>query len=189
MRCMKFLPGPGRVLVLTALTQCTLLAGNNIPDEKYRAATIPVELLKNANAVIRWERHLLSVKNERRAVETVRQLVTVLNPEGRSFGEMEIQYDKFHHINDLDGTLFDANGEEIRTLGKDDVKDEEATSWYSLYEDTRSRRATLYHNNYPYTIEWEYEIEFDGYTYWPTWYAERTKSSVEFSMFLFVNLI
>jgi transglutaminase-like putative cysteine protease len=170
-------------LVLIALSQYQLLATEKIPEERYKAATIPAGLLKNANAIIRWEKRLLSVKNEHRAVESVRQLVTVLNPEGRSYGEMEIYYDKFRHINDIDGTLFDANGEEIRTLEKSDVTDAEATSWYSLYEDNRVRRATLYHNSYPYTIEWEYEIELNGYTYWSPWYPEHTKSSVEYSMF------
>jgi transglutaminase-like putative cysteine protease len=173
----------GLVLAIFAVICSPLLAGDDIPDERYKASTIPVGLLKDANAVIRWQKMQLTVRNEHKAILTMQSIITVLNAEGREFGEMSLWYDKFRRVGDLDGRLFDANGKEIRSLEKSDIEDHEASSWYSLYEDNRVRSASLYHSIYPYTIEWNYELDFDGYINWPSWYPEQVKASVQQSAF------
>lgn len=158
-------------------------AREKIPEDKYRASTIPPGATKDAHAVVRYEAKSLQVASIREAVERVHRIVTVLDAEGRDFGELVLGYDKFVRIESLEGRLYDAGGEEIRSLEKNDVKDYPGTSAGSLYDDHRVRVASLFHSMYPYTVEFEYGLNFDGYLSWPSWYPEEEKAFVEYSQF------
>lgn len=158
-----------------------LIAREDIPAAKYKAATIPPDLFNDASAVVRHEHFMLRVSSINEAVLTVRRIITILNAKGRDFGEIALSYDRLRTIEELDGTLYDSNGEEIRTLNEEDEDDYSTTS--GLYDDSRMRTASLYHNSYPYTVDFEYEVKYNGYINWPTWYPEAEKASVEFSAF------
>jgi transglutaminase-like putative cysteine protease len=159
----------------------TVTARDDLPPETYRAATIPPDLKTEATAVIRFEAVTFRVLNVRDAVQQVRRVITILNAEGREFGEVSLGYDMFRKIERLDGTLYNADGDEIRSLDDRDIKDYSAAA--GLYDDNRVRTAALYHNAYPYTVELEYELNYRGFISWPTWYPEEEKASVEFSRF------
>ncbi|MEO8168620.1 MAG: DUF3857 domain-containing protein, partial [bacterium] len=103
-----------------------------------------------------------------------------LDAEGRKYGRVFLYYDKFSLVN-VDGRLFDAEGNKIRSLSKSDINDYAASSSYSLYDDNRVCVATLYHSIYPYTVETEYEYAYNGYISWPSWYPEERDASVEYS--------
>jgi transglutaminase-like putative cysteine protease len=157
--------------------------GDKIPKEKFLAATIVPNLKNDVHAVVRYENQLLKILNIRKASLKVHKIVTVLDAEGRDFGELSLYYDKFISIEDLDGRILDSGGKEIRSLEKKNINDYAATSDFSLYDDNRVRTASLYHSTYPYTIEFEYEITYEGYISLPSWYPEEQKASVEYSKF------
>ena len=92
-------------------------------------------------------------------------------------------YDKFIDIDELDGRILDANGEEIRDLGDEDLKDYSAFSSYSLYEDDRVKAAELFYDKFPYTIEYTYQKSFDEYINWPSWFSRESTDPVELSRF------
>ncbi len=138
-------------------------------ENMYDVKKIPQALLKDADAVIRIHSVHLDVKNTSRAVETVRFAVTIFKKEKRDYGVIILGYDKFSKIKNFEGTIYDSTGKEVRTLESDEKKDYSAVSGYSLYEDTRMQVAEMYHNQYPYTIEYRYEYVRNGYFYWPEW--------------------
>jgi transglutaminase-like putative cysteine protease len=156
---------------------------DELPRSVFQASTIPPHFLKDARAVVRHGRQTFIVKNQRKALLKIHRVVTVLNAEGRDFGELVMWYDRFTRVSDLEATLYDAAGTEIRSLSGSDVKDYSATSGSSLYDDNRVRYATLYHSTYPYTLEYMLEFSFDGYVGWPKWYPEEDRASVEYSRF------
>lgn len=169
--------------IVLLLSHAILTAATRLPKEKYMAATIPDSLRRNAHAVIRYDDLLFEVTSTRKAQQTIHRVVTILDAEGRSFGELVVPYDKFVHVDDLEMRLLDANGEEIRSLGRGNINDYAATPNYSLYEDSRVKVVTMYHGTYPYTIEYEIARNFDGYIGWPTWYPEESEASVEYARF------
>ncbi|HEY6951110.1 MAG TPA: DUF3857 and transglutaminase domain-containing protein, partial [Bacteroidota bacterium] len=116
-------------------------------------------------------------------VETRKLVVTIYNKDGQEYGEMVRQYGKFSKIVDFSGVLYDAAGEKIRELESKDINDYSAFSDYSLYEDTRMRIGRLYHDRYPYTVEFTYEISYDGPLEWPDWYSRMSLYPVEESTF------
>ena len=179
---------------LRAARTCVLLlatpgpaAGQPLPDgfdETFAVASLDSALAHGADAVVRLDLLRFEVHGPGRATEKVRRAVTVLRPEGRDKGELQIFYDdRLRHLTRLTGRIHDAGGKVVRTLTKDDQEDGSAISGYSLYENERVRVARLYHHTHPYTVEFEYEIRYDGLINWPTWYPQEEGMPVVFARF------
>lgn len=161
-------------------------AGNSVStagDPPYAVSAIPAELKGDAKAVIRLDHLRFEVADRTEATETRIRAVTIFHQDERNYGVLVIPYDRFTTIEDLDGVLYDAHGRKIRTLSSSDVKDYSAVSEYSLYDDNRVRIASLFHDQYPYTVVHTYELSHNGYLSWPTWYARRNEDPVELSRF------
>lgn len=152
-------------------------------DQEYDVSKIPPLLRGHASAVVRKDFTLFEVKDERRATLRVTKAVTIYDKSERDYGVLLLWYDKFSEIEDLEGKIYDAKGNEIRELEDGDIKDYSAFRDYSLYEDSRVRIASLYNNTYPYTVEFQYELSYDGFLNWPTWYAQSTMDPIEASRF------
>lgn len=154
-------------------------------DETFAITSMnPLWLLSDAqDAVIRLEYQRFDVYNGRKARLKVRKAVTVLNVDGQEFGVLAVGHDQFRKLKKLEGRLRDASGEVVQRLKRDDQEDYSAISGISLYEDNRVRVANLVHNEYPYTVEYEYEVEYDGYLAWPSWYPQRKDTPIQFAQF------
>jgi transglutaminase-like putative cysteine protease len=156
---------------------------DDLPAGTYLASTISPVLSIGATAVIRYDSRTFVVEDLRTARLTVHSVATILAPEGRHLGELVLPYDAFVEIENLDGRILDEQGEEIRSLEERDIKDGPATSGISLYDDNRVRVAVLFHNTYPYTIEYTYELRYAGYIGWPSWSPEDERGGVEYARF------
>jgi transglutaminase-like putative cysteine protease len=140
-------------------------------------------LTKGADAVVRLETLRFAVSAPGLASTRVRRAVTVLNANGRKQAHLAVYYDKFRTLKSLTGILLDAQGRKIRELKKNDVQDYSAITDYSLYEDHRVRVAELYHEVYPYTVVFEYQIDHQGLISWPSWYPQESDQPVEYASF------
>jgi hypothetical protein len=159
--------------------------GKNAPKEQndYDVKKIPTALLKDADAVVRINIIRFEVKNRKRSKEIVKCVVTIFKKEERHYGVLFLPYDKFSEIDELEGTIYDANGEKIRELEDKDIKDYSLISGYAFFADNRAKRAELYHNEYPYTVEFTYEISYNGNLNWPDWYSQISLDPIEQSRF------
>jgi len=178
----------GAWAALVLATACmTAIAGHSprrdAGDNRYDIRNIPPALREGASAVVRERETTFNVTDEESATETVRKVVTVFKAEGRGYGVLSLHYDRFNKIKDLDGAILDQHGEEIRTMGGDDIKDESAIAGFTLYEDARVKKVHLYHDTYPYTVVFSYRIAYDGYINWPSWHAQPSDDPVEHSRF------
>lgn len=152
-------------------------------DSLFDASTIPPHLLVDADAIIRYHEIDLRVDNTRRSHQTVRIVVTILNAQGRDYGGLSVGYDNFRSIRSFRGELYNAAGQRLKRLRRGDVRDYSMISGISLYEDSRIQTAELYHNTYPYTVYFEYEIRHNGYMNFPDWIIERRRTAVENTMY------
>jgi hypothetical protein len=150
--------------------------------EKYAVNAIPLSLLP-ADAVIRESDERLVVKDEKRSTYSVIYAVTIFSKNEQNRGTLNLSYGRYVDIADLDGTIYDANGEEIRELNKRDIKDESAVAEHSLADESRCRTAVLIHDTFPYTVEFRYVLKFKSPIYWPEWIAQVTKLPVEHTSF------
>ncbi len=172
------------VLALILLLGPALQGVNIVPGDdqpRFDVARLPAELKKNADAVVRSETLRFTVTAPGLAQTNVQRAVTFLNTKGREQANLVVFYDRFRELKSLDGVLLDAQGRKIRDLKKTDLNDYLATSSFSLYDDYRARVATMYHDVYPYTVVYEYEIDHKGLINWPTWYPQASGLPVEFA--------
>jgi hypothetical protein len=137
---------------------------------KYNADSISEELKLNADGVIREYTTTFEIESISFAKRKVHVAVTILNKSGEHLGIFNEIYHKFVKIENFSGNVYDASGRLVKELVKKDFKDLSAISGYTLYDDTRRKYLSPVTNFFPYTIEYEYEIHYNGIYYYPTWY-------------------
>ena len=150
-------------------------------DKDYSIDKIHPGLIKDAGAIIRYKSVHFEIENQQNAVLTVRQAVTIFKKDKKEYGNLVLNYNSYTDISSLEGNIYDKDGGEIRDLESSDIKDYSDFSDYSLYDDNRIKYAELYYDKFPYTVEYTYEIKYDGYINWPDWYSRYSRDPVEYS--------
>jgi hypothetical protein len=135
----------------------------------YAVSMIPSHLLKNANAVKRYEEKVFTIYKLDDATLYHKYAYTILNEKGDQFAKLIETYDKLSTIDFIDGTLYDAAGKKIKTLKKADIRDYSGSDEGSLADDNRLKAHNFYHKNYPYTVEYEVKIDFKHTMFFPNW--------------------
>ena len=174
-------------LAVLLLATAGTTAAQDLPtgfDESFAVSSLAPSLSDEADAVVRLNVQRFEVHGPGRATSKVRRAVTVFNADGRDAGDLFVHYDdRLLRLKSFKGSIRNAQGKVIRKLKKGDQQDYSAISDYSLYEDNRVRVAQLYHDVYPYTVEFEYEVLHDGLINWPTWYPQQSDRPVVFGQF------
>src|SRR5690349_5048300 len=153
--------------------------------QKYNAALIPDSLIKNANVVKRYDETRIEIKEPGKAKIYRRFAFTILNEAGDKYSTFYTYYNKFRDVNDIDGSLFDANGKELKSVKKKDIKDLSGSDDESLMSDTRYKEHNFYYRSYPYSVEYEEDADLNGIFDLPDWYPQlRNVMSVEYSKFV-----
>jgi hypothetical protein len=151
------------LITCTAMFSSLAFAG----DPKYPVSAIPEALKNNVNAVIREDQMVFRILSKSKATLFIRQVVTILNDKGKDYATEFVGYDKLSKIRDLNGTVYDANGKQLKRLKNSDIYDQSAFDGFSLYSDARFKMIDLAQGAYPYTVEFEYELEFKYLFYIP----------------------
>ncbi len=136
---------------------------------QYPVFTIPDSLAKSANMVKRTEETTIEIKNIGKARILIKYAYTILNEAGDRFAYFIDYYDRFRQINSITGTLYDALGTKIKQVKKKDIEDEAVDDNMSLATDSRTKYHNFYYKKYPYTVEYETEIEISGIFDLPDW--------------------
>jgi hypothetical protein len=153
-------------------------------EGEYAVSRISPALIKNANAVLRFEDIRFEIRSPKEAVLSHHYVTTILNENGDQWSEFSKYYDKLREINSVEGYLYDANGKQLKKMKLKDLQDLSATDGFSLAEDTRIKRHNFYCRSYPYTIEYSVEIRYNHTMFFPGWLpAGGEKLSVEQSHF------
>jgi len=169
-------------LLLRSLLLGSLFSPFLYGSGKFPVAAIPYELLP-ADKVIREISTTFEITGISTAVLKEKYVATIFSKNEEAEGVLVLWYDKYLSIEELDGTVYDANGDEIKTLEDTDIQDVPVYSGSTLHSDARRRIASLFHNQYPYTVEFTYEVEFSGSLNWPEWQAQRSTDPVEKTSF------
>jgi len=130
------------------------------PAQTYPFSSIPENLKKRADAVVRSEQCLYTINKPGEAVEKIKKAVTIMNENSEGYRPVVVYYNKFSKIKYLKGKVYDEKGEIIKTLGLMDVFDVSAIFGGSFYSDDRMKLIYFPVYKYPYTIEYEYEKEY-----------------------------
>jgi transglutaminase-like putative cysteine protease len=152
-------------------------------DPKYPVSAIPEALKENVHSVFRRDEMVFKILSRNRSSYRVHQVVTILNSNGSSRAKIHVGYDKLSKILYLKGVVYDAGGNEIKKLKSSEINDRSAYDGFTLYSDNRVKYADLTQAAYPYTVEYEYEVEMKTLFFVPDWSVAGAKYSVELSRF------
>lgn len=138
-------------------------------QEIYDALKIPAELLRGSDAVVRDEEYNLNIKSRSNATMEYKKAVTILSKSGDNHASMYEYYDKFSSIYNLKATLYDGRGVKIKSYKVSDFKDQSLTSEGTMYDDNRLKKLDFYSTTYPYTVEYSYSKDYNGYLGFDDW--------------------
>ncbi|MCU0446117.1 MAG: DUF3857 and transglutaminase domain-containing protein [Microscillaceae bacterium] len=138
-------------------------------DNKYPVSAIPSGLKENAMAVLRTSEEIFTVMSAGNGKHTLKIAITILSKEAQEMTTLVVPYDKLRQINYIRATLYDALGNEVKKLKKTDIRDFSGNSGESFVDDNRVKIAEFNHNVYPHTVEFEYEMVYDGLMFYPSW--------------------
>ncbi|MBU8892192.1 MAG: DUF3857 domain-containing protein [Bacteroidales bacterium] len=138
-------------------------------EKKYPIDEIPKELLQNAKAVIRKNSQHFTIKSIDNGKLEVTTAITIMNKSGLRHSLFIEGYDKFRKLKNIKGTYYDKFGDEIKKIKSDDYIDFPSIAGYSLYEDNRVIFYDPEIEDFPFTFEYSYTMEFKGFLTYPSW--------------------
>jgi len=92
-------------------------------------------------------------------VEKIREVVTILDKEGEKVAYLALNYDKNSTGNIKQIIIFDSNGKKIKNIKQSEITDSPAYSSLDLFSDDRIKYYKPNNPVYPYTVEYEYEVD------------------------------
>lgn len=159
-----------------------LVAGcstQKLPESNPEFSLSPLLFLKSDHSVVKTYNADLEIRTNERATYHVRKVTHIMSDDARDMGELVIPYGGFQEIISVEGAIYSSSGKLIRRLAKGDATDVSLSRGYTLYQDTRIKIYELYHDDYPYTVVYDYEIELNGLLSLPTFYPQNRNQYVE----------
>lgn len=167
-----------RKIAISILLIVTISCRAGTRDE-LAASLIPDSLLRGANSVIRDYDVTLTIKSPAEAQYTMHKVVTVLNEKAANELSIDLVYNSFMKIGSMTATVYDKNGKLMNKHNKNDMKDYAYLNGFSLYEDIRFKDIRISGGQYPVTIDYTYNIDYDGILDYPDWRIQQPNQSVE----------
>lgn len=154
----------------------------------YTSYNVDPELKKNANVVVRFDHININIESYNKITFSNRRVVTIFNKEGNSKSGTYTHYDKNINIKTLRAKIYNANGKEIKKFKKSDFEDVSAVSGSTLYSDSRLKYLRYTPISYPYTIDFEVEVEYSSTAFLPGWMViEGFYTSTENAEYKIIN--
>src|SRR4051812_15745215 len=163
-----------------------------VAEEKFKVSEIPENLKVKADAVIRIDETIFTIDGLSSGDEEKHWAVTILNEKGEdNYNRFIAYYDKLSKVKRIEGNLYNAQGELLKSLKGKDILDFGLSAFGNDVIDSRLKIASFEKKAYPYpyTVEFHYVSESKNmmfYSFWNPFDQERT--SIQSSTFTVVSL-
>lgn len=133
----------------------------------WSAHDLPKELTTNAVALVRQDSTVFLCKDLRNATRSHTEVITILNKQGDDYATFLCHTNEHSALRRFRCRLYDASGEEQRSFSLSDVRSTELSE--GLADDYTTHYLSTAFPTYPYTVVFEYEVEFtQGFLTLPT---------------------
>ncbi len=172
-----------KILMVGALSIASLHFAQNYP-----VSGIPENLKKNANAVVRKDFTTIQINK----IDDIRYqyttVTTVLNKDGEGSAQAYIPYEKGNSISNVKVTIYDESGKKIKSFSKSDFGDFANNQQGTFYSDSRVLALSYTPAQYPYTVEFTYEIGDENTVFIPDFIPfSRPNISLQEAQFKIIN--
>lgn len=148
----------------------------------YPVSDIPLSLLDNAKAVVREDIGIFDVKSASEATFKIRMAVTIFK-ERNGYEVMPLYYSKYSKIKNIRAKYYDALGNMVRKVEKEEIKDIALARDGTLYSDARCKYIENNYGTLPYTFELEYEVQYNNIQHYPDWTFQHYDVAIQKSEF------
>jgi len=157
--------------------------------QNYSASFIPDSLKENAHSVYREATETMDLTSVNSGIKKTRVVITVLDKEGDDDAILMIYYDKNAKVSFNQLNIYDKTGKKIKKIKQSEVMDIPAyDNGGTLFTDSRRWAYKPNFGDYPYTIEYDYEIACTNLISYGRWSPfEGYNTSIEHSMFTFTH--
>ncbi|MEO1012081.1 MAG: DUF3857 domain-containing protein [Bacteroidota bacterium] len=153
-------------------------------EKDYSTFLLDKTLTDHANAVVRVDEIHIHLEERNKMRYTVKKAVTVLNKYGDDHARSTVFYNSSRKVKHIEAYVYNATGKEIKHIKKRDFQDVSVADGFSLYRDDRLLTYAYTPIQYPYTMEFSYEIETGDTGALPSWnFIPGYLASVEESLY------
>jgi hypothetical protein len=138
-------------------------------SQNYSAGLIADSLKENANAVIREYTKEFELQSVNKGKEKIKRVITVLDNNGDEYGNLTIAYDKDSKVSISKAIIYDKDGKKIKKINQSEISDSPAYEGGTLYSDNRVKYYSPQYGEYPYSLEYEYEIDYTNLISYGRW--------------------
>jgi hypothetical protein len=143
--------------------------GTAVAADAYPVSAIPLQLLKNADRVVRLQEQQFEIISTHETVLREHFVLTILKESADEHAQLQVPYGKLMQVTSIEGALYDAYGKQLRKLKSKEVRDYSAVDDISLIDDSRMKVHNFNYNIYPYTVEYEVVTRFNNSYFFPGW--------------------
>ena len=154
------------MVALLVITTFTVQSQKN----EYSTLLIADSLKENANAVVRLNQIDIIIASQRNMNINTTRVITVLNEKGLSAVDAAENYDKKTTVKEIEATIYDAFGKEIKKIKRKDFKDNSAAGGGTLFSDSRYVYLDYTPTQYPFTVLYLSKLETSTTAFIPQWY-------------------
>jgi transglutaminase-like putative cysteine protease len=144
----------------------------------YPVSAIPEALKANAHTVYREQKCELTINSENSATAKIIEARTILNKNGENNVKFIESYNPMNKITSIKATVYDQNGKKVHTRTLEDAIDRSAIG-FSLYADNRVYILDPNYLTYPFTVKYEYEINYKQTLFLPGVFLPDYNTSYE----------
>ncbi len=155
-------------------------------ENKYAIKDIPVDLVKDANSVIRVNSTTYTVLSNSKTVENVKFAISILNKKANKLGVFNERYSSLNSLYVLYIKVYDKDGKLVRKIKRNKIIDSVSKPGFVFFSDSRRKYYIYRTSNYPFTIEYEYEKRYKSIISYAHWFPISSyDSSLENASFEF----
>lgn len=156
--------------------------------QSYSVSLIPDSLKDEAHAIIREDIEEFTVLSVNSGVEKVKNVITVLDENGAASAILKIPYNKDTKVTIDKLAVYDKDGRKLEKIKKSEIVDIPAYDGMSLYSDFRVKIFKPDYGQYPFTVEYEYEIRRNNLVAYGCWQPlDEYNTSLEHSQLVFIH--
>ena len=135
----------------------------------YDIVSIPKNLKENSNSIVRLSNIEIEIENIKSLKIKQTRVVTVFNENGNENVDTFEHYDKSLSIQNIEATIYNSSGKEIKKIKSRDFLDRSVADGFSVLTDNRIKYLNYTPTEYPYTIVYESETKTNNTAFIPSW--------------------